>query len=220
MTDRPILFSAPMVRAILDGSKTQTRRVVKPQPVDRGGGSLSISYAAGKMNHMGPAGFMLEKLAQYGCPYGKTGDRLWVREKFTIVPVTAYRMSEGVQQTVSPSEPDYAAVYAAGWDRCIPRWKPSIHMPRWASRIMLEITSVRVERLQDISDEDALEEGVTETEFYENAERKVSAGAPWPAERLAFADLWKSINGPESWGSNPWVWVIGFKRVDDGKAGE
>lgn len=202
MTDRPILFSAPMVRAILDGRKTQTRRVVKPQPVDRGGGSLSISYAAGKMNHMGPAGFMLEKLAQYGCPYGKTGDLLWVRESF------AKDCDGYVYKATCP-----------WWDGLVKK-KPSIHMPRSASRITLEITDVRVERLQDISDEDALEEGVTETEFYENAERKVSAGAPWPAERLAFADLWQSINGTESWAANPWVWVISFKRVDNGKAGQ
>lgn len=150
MKERPILFSAPMVRAILEGRKTKTRRVVKPQPIERGGDSLSISYAAGKMNHMGPRDFMLEKLAQYGCPYGQPGESLWVREAFA---------------TVGNVDPQWLLYRASGYEsECARhgfdnpppeseiRWKPSIHMPRWASRITLEITGVRVERLHDISE--------------------------------------------------------------------
>lgn len=190
MTDRPILFSAPMVRAILYERKTQTRRVVKPQPVDRGGGSLSISYAAGKMNHMGPANFMLEKLAQYGCPYGKTGDRLWVREAFFI---------DGGKGSVRYRASGHVSPFG---------WKPSIHMPRWASRITLEITGVRVERLQDISNADAMSEGIEEYLGIKYTGEKPPADG-----RIRFSELWTEINGPYSWSANPFVWVIEFKRV-------
>lgn len=163
--ERPILFSAPMIRAILDGRKTQTRRAVK----DDEGPQLGKSY----------------------CRYGRPGDRLWVRETFCSDVVRA------------PHLPQIA--YRADYDE-IPalRWKPSIHMPRWASRISLEITDVRVERLQHISEEDAVAEGV--------------GGNPtitpcFAAER--FRTLWESINGIGSWDANLLVWVVSFRRVVD-----
>lgn len=210
MKARPILFSAPMVRALLAGTKTQTRRTVKwPGHAEPDGveahEELSGEFAPWLNG---------ERLHTIECPYGAPGDLLWVREAFTRVPATAYRMSEGVQQAVNPDDRDEAAIYAAGWDRSIPKWKPSIHMPRWASRLTLEITDVRVERLQAISVADA------DAECF-------GGGFPWralpelfpePYERWGelsipecYARLWEHINGPGSWDANPWVWAVSFK---------
>ena len=192
MTERPILFSAPMVRAILNGRKTQTRRVIKPQPeiayVERNGGWLEKKTSTSGNVFLSTSGG--EGKTEHGwlkCPYGQAGDRLWVRETFSVC-----EMDDGSQ---------YA--YRATGDKigCL-KWKPSIFMPRLARRITLEVTSVRVERLQDISDADALAEGVDQT--------NTSIGG-YATERCK--QLWKSINGPESWSANPWVWVIEFKRV-------
>ena len=200
MKERGILFSAPMVRAILAGTKTQTRRIVKHRgEMDQrdGGGwwPYRMSWSPGD-----PDGS-----EWMPCPYGQPGDRLWVRETWAHVPITAYRCSEGVQQTANPKDPDMAAVYAAGWDRSSPgRWRPSIHMPRWASRITLEITSVRVERLQEISQGDARAEGCDGSSN--------SMGSAF----TEYVALWAKINGtegPVSWDANPWVWVVEFKRV-------
>jgi hypothetical protein len=178
-TERPILFSAPMVRAILSGTKTQTRRVVK---------GMALLW-------LRPDGFTPEftALPENGlCPYGQPGDRLWVREAWRAWP-------DGVAYRADISDADLAdAVHAP--------WRPSIHMHRAASRITLEITAVRVERLQDISEADAKAEGVT---------RPVPMLDDDPSTYVdAFGDLWASINGPGSWDSNPWVWVIEFRRVE------
>lgn len=209
MKERPILFSASMVRAILDGRKSQTRRIVKPQPEH-----------GLQMCHYSPTGWARNRDAEgHACtcdparaPYGVPGDRLWVKETHAIVPRTAYAMSEGVQQALRPDDNHDAAVYAADWERSKPgRWRPSIHMPRWASRITLEITDVRVERLNDISEADALAEGA-----------EVCANGVWFDRSPTFAGsdargayycLWQHINGPGSWAANPWVWVVEFKRV-------
>jgi hypothetical protein len=223
--ERPILFSAPMVRALLDGRKTQTRRVVKPQPtpevVDAGVISSGNPAANGVWSWLDSK--ELEWASTVGddfrCPYGVPGDVLWVREAWTPVPASAYRMSEGVQQTVNPSDPYMAAIYAAGWDRSIPKWKPSIHMPRWASRLTLKITDVRVERLNDISEADALAEGLVE---YDPTDEDPAEFA-WDDERgrgevfnnavSAYRDLWNHINDPGSWAANPWVWAVSFEVV-------
>ena len=188
--ERPVLFSGPMVRAILDGHKTQTRRVVKPQPpyhavevFDWRAPDIPEAVKAHEgcyYNDMDGLNFHCK------CPYGGPGDQLWVREAFTVcADNNIFYRADG--------KPD-------PWDGV--RWKPSIHMPRLASRITLEITGVRVERLQDISEEDALAEGVTR-----------SALDPW--NRTAFARLWESINGPDSWDANPFVWVVEFKKVTE-----
>ncbi len=188
MKERPILFSAPMVRAILDGRKTQTRRVVKHQPIP-------------------PDAFP--------CPYGQPGDRLWVRESFQ--PIHA----DGVERedTDWGTGKGYACHYPAtdeiiewvdGDDKITSRCKPSIHMPRWASRINLEITGVRVERLQEISGMDAMCEGVHVPPNLPNDWAKLEFA------RHEFYHLWASINGEKSWASNPWVWVVGFKLVEGG----
>ena len=218
MKERPILFNAPMVRAILDGSKTQTRRVVKPQPdwVNENagcgiatGGGIMPSPRSDWLHWRGSRLLRPEPR----CPYGLPGDRLWVRENFAIVPRTAYARSDGVQQTLRPDDDHDAAIYRAGWDRSNGgfRWRPSIHMPRWASRILLEITDVRVERLQDISEADAQAEGVkVDGNGHAVRDDVVNVGGA----RTAFAELWESINGPDSWSANPWVWVIEFRRIE------
>jgi len=185
MTERPILFSAPMVRAILAGTKTQTRRVVKP---------------AHKAWMDQPVTHQLGEWDKRPLPYGKPGDRLWVRETWQAVSG-----NDRARHIMTHPRPDrgwleYAATPRA--DEPAYKWRPSIHMPRWASRIMLEVTGVRVERLQDISEADAMAEGVTAGK-YTGLDR---------AYARAYSDLWEQINGPGSWDANPWVWVIEFKR--------
>ncbi|MHB0973915.1 MAG: ASCH domain-containing protein [Thiobacillus sp.] len=181
MKERPMLMSAPMVRAILAGTKTQTRRVVKPQP----GGLLKLAL------HLARRGLPIWFCDGWDgtCPYGQPGDQLWVRETF------------------APMTTGYAYLADPVWrDSPSGRWHPSIHMPRVASRITLEIVSVRVERLQDISESDALAEGVSP-----------DMGLCWQSgddtPRGMYGELWESINGPGSWDANPWVWVVEFKRV-------
>jgi len=201
MKERPILMSGPLVVATLEDRKTKTRRVVVPQPprqlfgVDQN--DFNTWVLASRDNPDEP-----DWSFSVRCPYGRVGDRLWVRETHAIVPATAYRASVGVQQTIDPTDPDHAAIYSAGWDRSSPgtRWRPSIHMPRWASRLTLTITDVQVERVQEITPADKEAEGLNEDQGYGPA---------------AFESLWNQINGKRgySWESNPWVWVISYTRV-------
>jgi hypothetical protein len=191
MKERPILMSAPMVRAILAGTKTQTRRVVKPAPKLVGG--AWFFYKRGL-----PVYVPNVSAAADSCPYGQPGDRLWVRESFrdaraAMLGRVLYR--------------------ADGENIC--GWKPSIHMPRHLSRITLEVTAVRVERLQDISEADAQAEGVTPKWEPGCSGRLMDAlgGFSFRPAASAYAELWEQINGPGSWDANPWVWVIEFKRV-------
>ncbi|KSF13122.1 hypothetical protein AO935_24315 [Pseudomonas aeruginosa] len=221
MKERPILFTGPMVRAILEGRKTVTRRVVKPQP-DFLGSMVDPNTPFKTLD----AGLH----ARITCPYGEPGDRLWVRETWTDVnmcgaPALAYRADEDIRDLME--EPGFLddrgafnyddprvkpypfACWYAELDQA--RWRPSIHMPRWASRILLEITAVRVERLQDISEEQARAEGVRDAGegSFDVEDSKHFAADP----RESFASLWSSINGESSWDANPWVWVVEFKRV-------
>jgi hypothetical protein len=218
MTARPILFSGPMVRALLDGTKTQTRRIIKPRLLDNmeepheSGSTFFHSDRCGGACDYACRGQWWEDV----CPYGKRGDRLWVRETWSPVPTTAYAHSDGVQQTINPADRWTAAVYKAGWERSEPTWKPSIHMPRWASRITLEITDVRVQRLQEISAGDALAEGCVYTDTNQHMWEVI--GCPGTGEWTAYQcyrKLWESINGTGSWGANPWVWALTFKRRFD-----
>ncbi len=189
MKERPILFSAPMVRAILAGTKTQTRRVVK----DPG---LPCATDAQQRDCIRRA---------IGCPYGQPGDRLWVREAWGVY-----------DQGFDTAEESAFVVYRADTDRPDPkRWRPSIHMPRWASRITLEITDVRVQRLQDISEADADAEvfgggfpHVVLPELFPDADAAGGLSIP-----ECFRVLWESINGAGSWETNPWVWALTFHRV-------
>ena len=189
MKERPILFSAPMVRALLAGTKTQTRRIIKPQHL----AFFNQDAAA-----------MLSYWNERPLPYGQTGDRLWVRETF------------GHFERNQHFKPGCNVYYRADGN-CLELepWRPSIHMPRWASRITLEITSVRVERLQDISEADAIAEGCTQNHngYYWGGPHPVSGLKQLATAKGAYQDLWESINGPDSWAANPWVWAIEFKRL-------
>ena len=188
MKERPVLFSAPMIRAILAGAKTQTRRPVKPRKDRAIGCELACHELAGEVN----AGDYMN------APWAP-GDRLWVRETFC----DDWHMDRGVIEYRADGELD-SDMFDAG---CT--WRPSIHMPRWASRITLEVTGVRVEQLQEISYEDAKAEGA---EFWRN-DGTLTELPPCSAHRYEFEDLWTSIHGPGSWEQNPFVWVINFRRV-------
>jgi len=188
MRERGILFSAPMVRAIIAGTKTQTRRVAKVNDHDCKPGFITPN-----------AGFVPRRVQDHAvyCPYGQPGDRLWVRETWaladgrnSLVPYL-YR-ADGDSQPVLDG-----------------RWRPSIHMPREASRITLEITNVRVERLNEISQKDVMAEGAEPLTLADGGFVPLS-GSDYVG---GFRRLWESINGPGSWAENPLVWVIAFKRL-------
>lgn len=207
MKERPIRFSAPMVRAILEGRKTQTRRVVKPQPV------IDRTWLGGWKHETRKATTALgSPLIANACPYGQPGDRLWVRETWAPRTLGAWPLMD---QHMKP-------IYRASEDR--PEWKqiwkPSIHMPRWASRITLEVTGVRVERLQDISEADAIAEGVERTitgdgwrRYCNDPELEACGLTPCASAANSFRSLWEWINSPDSWTANPWVWVVEFRRL-------
>jgi hypothetical protein len=206
--ERPILFSAPMVRAILDGRKTQTRRVVKPQPASEP--DLWFIDASGAF----AARTAGDEWLTVRCPYGLASDRLWVREtwrlheRFSDVARIVYAASQGRSWT--EMHEDFPAEKAG---RLAPsqKFKPSIHMPRWASRITLEITDVRVERLNDCSSEDAKAEGL---EWAAPTYGISGVAESWNADPVAaYRALWEHINGPDAWAANPWVWVVSFKQA-------
>lgn len=199
MKERPILFSAPMVRALLAGTKTQTRRVVN----ERSHQLLSAAAQVGEchaLDAISPATINDQATWAQFCPYGAPGDRLWVRETW----------AHSIHAMAAMSDEDGPFVYAATHrvdQRLGEKWRPSIHMPRYACRLKLEITGVRVERLNAISDVDALSEGIDRHDV-------LTDGDPPPGwHRGTFEKLWERINGPESWVANPWVWVVEFKRI-------
>ena len=206
--ERPILFSGAMVRAILEGRKTVTRRVVKPQPANDWRFTGGYGRITSKHPHKDKFGVFIRRgehtdfteVDIIPCPYGQPGDHLWVRETCFI-----NGPSKG-------SEVIYKADPLPNWEgeETDIRWRPSIHMPRWASRIQLEITSVRVERLQDISEEQAKAEGAT-CELAEIDSVRLGAASTY---RAGFQRLWQSINGPGSWNANPWVWAVEFRRIN------
>lgn len=219
MHERPILFSAPMVRAILAGDKTQTRRILKPQPPSDVGEIQSGFFHPTKIDRSGNE-YPGEQVCgaystdgQWGVksPYGGPGARLWVRE--TWAPVSTFDPSPETG-ALYRADPIYDGMASFEW-----RWRPSIHMPRWASRITLEVTGVRVERVQEINEVDARAEGVEEQVEIPGIERGVHGDPIQPkncsaTNRERFAYLWSKINGPDSWEANPWVWVVEFKRVE------
>ena len=182
-------MSGPMVRAVLDGSKTQTRRVMKPQPT---GSPLRYKdfswFEGGSMPDVASA-----------CPYGLPGDQLWVKETFAEIP------ENGGTIVYRSTDPEWET-------ECGTKWTPSIFMPRKASRLTLEILSVRVERVQDISEADAEAEGIQFIREHPDADETLTA-------RQLFEALWDSINAKKSpWSANEWVWVISFKRVEQEEA--
>lgn len=214
MKERPILMSGPMVRAILAGTKTQTRRVVELphmnplgewQPTRFGGpdgGRLrdgSTIPEQGGIWHTRTGDHLL-------CHYGQPGDRLWVREAWA---------APHALDVHAPSfmPPTTRVHYAASEDRGGLLWRPSIHMPRWASRITLEVTGVLVERLQSITVADCISEGISFSaplDGYHTEDGRHFHGAD---PRASYASLWTHLNGPRSWDANPWVWVVHFRRI-------
>lgn len=220
--ERPILFSGPMVRAILAGAKTQTRRVMKVQPIGGHGGP----HARLVMADDAPEKWRDCYDVRVFCPYGQPGDRLWVRETWRSPEKNlaawgrvAYQ-ADGVAGAwmgdggggrifvhhgylVGFNHTEKAG-YWCGPSKYGDRWRPSIHMPRWASRLMLEVMDVRVERLQDIKEHDAIAEGI---------------GSPMLRDCKVvpkFRELWDDLNAARGfgWDANPWVWVISFRRCD------
>lgn len=214
MKERPILFSGAMVRAILEGRKTMTRRVVKPQPTPKCQELVRHGdewLEAWEDEDCCGAMVAHADYPQYRhvCRYGKSGDRLWVREThkgwFTYEgeQFVSYQADGSVLRFERPQGHPEGGMLNGKC--CADKWRPSIHMPRWASRITLEVTAVRVERLQEITDADALAEGACLPD----------ACAKDGCYRAAFEGLWASINGVESWDANPWVWVVEFRRVEE-----
>ncbi|MHC9279561.1 hypothetical protein [Pseudomonas aeruginosa] len=202
--ERPILFNDQMVRAILEGRKTVTRRAVK----DTG------FYAIDAAIHGNEVALREREALSTRCPFGQPGDRLWVREAWAADA----QVDAIAPRDLSQGEPIwYTADFSVRQTGCSMiskgRGRPSIHMPRWASRILLEITSVRVERLQDISEEQALAEGV-HGEPCDHARQTCSDIGCWgDTAKGTFGFLWEQLNGAGAWQANPWVWVVEFKRV-------
>lgn len=221
--ERPILFSGEMVRAIREGRKTQTRRIVKPQPslnaisLYHNGDIIAADIEDDETGAIVGYGFDDDE-RRWPCPYGRPGDRLWVKEThrfpkgldgMSASEIAASALDANYRKPWAPTRYDsdgavrcrsLVADFGRGWGKT----RVSIHMPRWASRILLEIESVRVEQLQSISDADAMAEGI----------------AAWTSPEQTFSptvryhELWESINGPGSWDANPWVWVIEFRVLD------
>ncbi|MFH3400365.1 morphogenetic protein [Klebsiella aerogenes] len=214
MKERGMIFNGEMVRAILDGRKTQTRRIMAPQPADDIERCIfpnpeAIGWKSSLRHKHGST-------TAHFCHYGKPGDRIWVRETFQG-PLFDYDLMDSYCKDPTPFEKPEFCVYKADGvpapefydadDELHCCWRPSIHMPRWASRILLEITNVRVERLKSISDGDAIREGCSTADMKSG-----------DCVADVFARLWASIYGAESWNANPWVGVIEFKRVEGGAA--
>lgn len=245
MKERGMIFNREMVRSIIDGRKTQTRRIMAIQPehselglrrvIDSKNGRDNGKYF---WSQSGACGLKMRSKV-FGCPYGEVGDRIWVRETWGVV---SHELDDdGRIQPWTPDRPATAihempfgngyysghAIYAAdgeftwgdddGYEDGRSCWKPSIHMPRWASRILLEITDVRVERLNGISEAEAQAEGIDmealadSQDCYDCIADHNMTGRP--TAKGAFKYLWESIYGEENWQANPWVWVIEFKVV-------
>lgn len=217
MKERPILFSAPMVRALLDGTKTQTRRIVKCFKHYVPAEEREIDCVTDSDGLPSRVDMIGEDL----CPYGETGDKLWVKETWFTQPYHDHQ---------KPTEiPVGAGLFYNATDKIrgvqTPKLRPSLFMCRWMSRIQLEITRVRVERLNDISEADAIAEGIESNAIVSNGRRELPVWRDYaqknfdPFEwfsspRDSYRTLWESINGAGSWAVNPWVWVIEFRRVE------
>lgn len=216
--ERPILFSGAMVRAILEGRKTMTRRVVKPVPSDVWGHGVVTDTRSTKFGK-----FCVHMRGEFcgdvhvDCPYGAPGDRLWVRETFWHRETfhADYLMDYRYCAT-EPTPP--GSVDQNDYHTLEGYWRkmPSIFMPRDASRITLEVTGVRVERLREINEQDAIAEGV-QWPKHEDFEPVTLNFVTFGPARIAFKELWCNINGDASWDANPWVWVVEFRMVENTK---
>lgn len=228
MKERPVIFNGEMVRAILDGRKTQTRRVMKVQPKQHDHKNYDAPWACKSPNYYNTheadwacrycgEGIGMDGRSVYRCPFGQVGDRLWVRETFmgltgTGIEATTGRF-EGFTYRADTPAGSYGDEVRKEYGL---KWTPSLHMPRKACRILLEITAVRVERLNDISEEDAKAEGVKPAGdmLPDYPDTFLTPKGDFAAAKVAFQRLWQSIYGEESWAVNPWVWVIEFKRAE------
>lgn len=229
LKERPIIFGAPEVRAVLEGRKMQARRVVNPQPrpIPLGRGILDAATCLGDFawpessssctiscNPNGPDGWAIRH-----SPYGQAGDRLWVQETWQGPVLDEVQQQQWYENGPEKFRKSCYCVYRAtdtlhaiDEDGDELGWEPSIHMPRWASRIDLEVTGVRVERLNEISEADAIAEGVGgHFGVYESYDAETPSYA---YAKSSFRSLWESINGAGSWSASPWVWVIEFKLVE------
>lgn len=222
--EKPILFSAPMVRAILADTKTQTRRVVNVDHLEKQRGTLSIDgWQKGDIEVA-----EWRDLAKHWNPYGQPGEHLWVRETWRTEVHTGewkkigYRATD-TNEACQPATnmPEFERL----WEKHQDHWRPSIFMPRWASRITLEIVSVRIERLQDISADDARAEGMRDDMIHLTGNGRAIMARKYDVyngdrpsrDEIAIAHyrgIWESINGHGSWEKNPWVWVIEFRKMN------
>ena len=234
MSERPIPLDGPEVRGVLAGTKTQFRRVVKLVGADV---IEERVVGSGEATSEEPWPFSAtwshgdDGSPWYACPFGAPGDRLWVRETWAahwmyddVPPTEARSGREDLRDTdnlwfSAGALEDAIGTTTSGRERCPAslrgKWRPSIHMPRWASRITLEVTGVRVERLQAISATDAISEGIERDGRLWKGYRP-ERGPAWRQHMSpvrSFESLWESINGEDSWALNPWVWVVEFKRV-------
>lgn len=200
MKERGMIFNAEMVRALLNGSKTQTRRPIKWRQ------TRSTEIGEREDGSKWPWSEDVERACDYWhpCPFGDVGDRIWVRETWARYNIVQQGHDMAYRATTPEDWPEEG------------RWRPSIHMPRWASRILLEITDVRVDRLNSISEEDATAEGITLAGnlLPDYPGSYLTPKGDFATAQVAFQRLWESIYGEENWQANPWVWVIEFKRVE------
>lgn len=214
MKQRPILFSTPMVNAILEGRKTQTRRIVKANLdhecwIGSEDGPISAppdwSHESLKNGELWCGNCGYHALKPVKCPYGKPGDILWVRETWaaTCGGKFEYKSDGGYPPRIVHE----SANESGGEDIVTERWFPSIHMPKCACRLFLRITNIRVERLQDITEEDAKAEGAQKMHLDD-------LGQSFATYKRGFQAVWEGINGAESWHLNPWLWVVSFERID------
>ncbi|WP_075183545.1 hypothetical protein [Pantoea sp. 1.19] len=216
MKERPILFSTQRVAALLSGQQTQTRRIMK-----------SFAFSRGQDNHEGCYGFDVTSHHQQGfyalgmedvnrhCPFGQPGDRLWVRETWRGPVVPPERLEEYARAPDTFRQArwcqylaDRGSAIAAETDRDAAGWQTAVHMPRWASRLHLQIDAVRVERLHDISEADVVAEGIGPGHHFLNQFFAEPGSAP--SARTRYKQYWEKHYGPNSWNVNPWVWVIDF----------
>lgn len=226
--ERPIIFSGEMVKAILDGKKTMTRRAVKTQPRDECT-EIATSACFGHVEYRSTSEDRQTQsiLAKIKCPYGKIGDRLWVRETHHVIGGIADYEIEEIKQGLQDVK-NFVSYKADGYGNpCDGGWTTPMFMPRWASRILLEIIDIRVERLQDISEADALKEGIRNYNFemedspdtyvgYTHLQKDDGKSTLYKTPAIAFERLWDTLNAKKGypWSSNPWVWVVEFKVVE------
>jgi len=224
MRERPILFSVPMVRALLEGRKTQTRRVVKWRGLQPG---LNLQFSGLSVERSGTNWVLTSptrtsheyRSVPMPCPYGKPGDRLWVRETSRAEELEGgpdgvrYAADGAFREIENTRDAAVAWMNLNNYRRGQGLAVPGIHMPRWASRITLEVTGVRVERLKGISEADAQAEGARECDFATGREVLLAGPSQRGSFVLHYRDIWEQINGAGSWDANPWVWCISFRRV-------